>query len=136
MKECSEKSLTAKQRKVLELVIYGGLTKDAAAKEVNIAPQTVSRWFNQLKTPHFVEAYDAELERAGNDRKRAYKCAANTAVNVLVRLLKSESDKIKLNAAKEILTLAGDDVPLRVDLNTSQKLSEIFEQIGGAGLEE
>ncbi len=136
MNKSSEKRLSSKQQMLLELVIYKGLTKDAAAKEVNVAPQTVSKWFNPDKTPHFVEAYDRELEKAGNERKRGYKCAANAAINVLISLLKSNSDKVKLNAAKEIISLAGDDVPLKVDLNTSQKLSEIFDQIGGEGLAE
>ena len=136
MKNSSEKKLSARQRTLIELVIYKGMTKDAAAKEVNVAPQTVSKWFNPDKTPHFVAAYDRELEKAGNERKRSYKCAANAAARELVALLKSPSDKIRLNAAKEIITLAGDDVPLKVDLNTSQKLSDIFDQIGGEGLEE
>lgn len=136
MQECSEKKLTAKQKKAIQMLIYDGLKKCEVAEKLNIDPHTVSRWLNPDITPAFVDAYDKELEKAASDRQRRYKSAAQKAVDKLVELLDSYNPNTALAACKDILDRAGDKQDISVSVNTSSKFSDIVSQLKGGGLDE
>ena len=61
------------------------------------------------------------------------------AVQRTKALLNAESEAVQLAAAKDILDRAGykpqDNIKLNADI-TSEKLADVFRQIGGEGLEE
>ncbi len=133
----SEKDLNAKQRKAIEMLVYQGMKKVDIAKELKIKPQTLSNWLNPTKNEAFVAVYEKELETAENMRRRNYKAVAQRAQDKLIELIDSNSEKIALRACNDILDRAGDKPAETVNINgTGEKLSEIFDQIGGEGLEE
>lgn len=133
----SEKDLNAKQRKAIEMLVYQGMKKVDIAKELKIKPQTLSNWLNPTKNEAFVAVYEKELETAENMRRRNYKAVAQRAQDKLIELIDSKSEKIALRACNNILDRAGDKPAENVNLNgAGDKLSAIFEQIGGEGLEE
>ena len=134
-----EKEITAKQEKAIDMLIYQGSKKREVAEALKITPTTLSNWLNIGKNPHFVAAYEKELECADNLRKRDYRTAAQKAQKRLVELVESEDEDVALKAVKDILDRAGDKPAdnVRVDVpQVSGKLAAVFEQIGGEGLEE
>ena len=136
MKEFEEKALKPKQKKALEMLINTNKTKAEIANELQITPQTLSNWLNKELNPAFVDEYEARLERADKERKLFYKSKAQHAIDKLVKLVDSGSDKVALAACKEILDRAGDSAGLNIQIKTSSKLADIFDQIGGEGLDE
>lgn len=136
VQKCSENKLNTKQKKAIEMLVYQGISKNDVAVQLGIAPQTLSRWLNPKKTPDFVEEYEKEIETAESMRKRNYKVVAQKAQDRLIELMNDEKSDVALRACKEILDRAGDKPVETVNVNTSEKLSEIFEQIGGGGLVE
>ena len=139
LNKSKEKKLSKKQRLAIEMLIYQGMKKKDVAKELEVRPETISAWLNIGKTPHFVEAYEKELEYADNLRKRNYRSAAQKAQERLVELAESRDEDVALKAVKDILDRAGDKPQDNVKVevpNVSGKLAAVFEQIGGEGLEE
>ncbi|MEE0980491.1 MAG: phBC6A51 family helix-turn-helix protein [Acutalibacteraceae bacterium] len=137
VQKCSVKGINTKQKKAIEMLIYQGLSKSETAEVLNIAPQTLSRWLNPTKNPEFVEVYEKEIETAENMRKRNYKAVAQKAQEKLIELIDSSDEKIAFRACQDILDRAGDKPAENVNVNgVGDKLSEIFNQIGGEGLEE
>lgn len=133
----SEKDLKPKQRKAIEMLVYQGMNKGDIANELKISPQTLSNWLNPTKNEAFVTVYEKELETAENMRKRNYKAVAQKAQDKLIELIDSKNEKIALRACNAILDRAGDKPAENVNLNgVGDKLSAIFDQIGGEGLEE
>ncbi|MCQ2484766.1 MAG: hypothetical protein MJ168_05470 [Clostridia bacterium] len=134
-----EKAITAKQKKAIDMLIYQGSKKREVAEALKITPTTLSNWLNIGKNPHFVAAYEKELECADNLRKRDYRTAAQEAQKRLIELAQSDDEDVALKACKDILDRAGDKPTDNVAVtvpNVSSKLAAVFEQIGGEGLEE
>lgn len=134
-----EKAITAKQKKAIDMLIYQGSKKREVAEALKITPTTLSNWLNIGKNPHFVAAYEKELECADNLRKRDYRTAAQEAQKRLIELAQSDDEDVALKACKDILDRAGDKPTDNVAVtvpNVSNKLAAVFEQIGGEGLEE
>lgn len=127
------KRLKPKQKKAIEMLVYQGMLQKDVAKQIEVSEHTLSVWMNSDKTPDFVEAYENELEFASAMRKRRYKAFAQKAQDRLIELMDDEKSDVALRACKEILDRAGDKPVETVNVNTSSKLSEIFEQIGGGG---
>ena len=139
VQKCSEIKISKKQKQAIEMLIYQGIPKNKVAEALNIVPQTLSRWLNIGKTPHFVEAYEKELECADNLRKRDYRTAAQEAQRRLIELAQSDDEDVALKACKDILDRAGDKPKDSVTVDVPQvsgKLAAVFEQIGGEGLDE
>lgn len=133
LKKSKEKRLKPKQKKAIEMLVYQGMSHKCVANVLEISESTLSVWLNQSKNPEFVEAYEKEIEIAESMRKRNYKVAAKKAQERLFELMDDEKSDVALRACKEILDRAGDKPVETVNVNTSEKLSEIFEQIGGGG---
>lgn len=136
MKEFSEIKLSSKQKKAIEMLVYEGKKKNEIAEEPKITPQTFSNWLNKNKNPGFVEAYENELENASIERQRLYKTAAQQAIQKLIALTGCKDKRVALNAVTEILDRAGDKATTSISVKTSEKLSDVFRQIGGEGLVE
>ena len=131
--ESGQKKLTVKQKKVIELVAWQGLSQNQAAKAVNLSKQAVSKWFTQ--NDFFVEEYEKEEKIAEADRRRRYKGMAQIALEKIGKLVESYDDKTALAACKDILDRAGDkpvdDVKLSGAVDTSGKLDSILKQLSG-----
>lgn len=129
--ESGQKELKGKQKKVIELIAWQGLSQNQAAKAVNLSKQAVSKWFT--KNDFFVEEYKKEEKIAEADRRRRYKGMAQIALEKIGKLAESYDEKIALAACKDILDRAGDkpvdDVKLSGAVDTSGKLDSILKQL-------
>lgn len=138
-KKTKEKTISANQKKAINMLIYQGMKKKEVAEALTVRPATISDWLNIGKNPEFVAAYEKELECADNLRKRDYRTAAQEAQKRLIELAQSKDEDVALKACKDILDRAGDKPSdnVRVDVpQMSGRLAAVFEQIGGEGLEE
>ena len=72
--ESGQKKLTVKQKKVIELVAWQGLSQNQAAKAVNLSKQAVSKWFTQ--NDFFVEEYEKEFMQSYNKMLEVIKPSA------------------------------------------------------------
>ena len=122
--------LKPKQKKCIKLMISGTKSQAEIARELKISEQTICNW---KKDGEFA----AELERANS---LVIYSLVPKAINTIAALLNAESEQVQLAAAKDILDRAGYKAQekLTVDgvLHTSEKLADVFSQIGGEGLEE
>ena len=120
--------LRPRQKKCIELLITGNLTQADVARELKITEQTICNW---KKDPEFC----AELERLTREKLRGM---APRAARVLGELLSSESDNVRLNAARDILDRAGfkaeEKLTLSGTLNPEMtKLDLMIKQMGEDG---
>lgn len=90
-------SLGKPQREAVVMLFDGELTQDAIAKKIHVASSTVSTWKTKQK---FNQARD-EYNRYMLDE------LTSPAVLTLKDLLESESDTVRLGAAKDILDRTG-----------------------------
>ena len=122
--------LKPKQKKCIKVMISGTKSQAEIARELKISEQTICNW---KKDGEFA----AELERANS---LVIYSLVPKAINTIAALLNAESEQVQLAAAKDILDRAGYKAQekLTVDgvLHTSEKLADVFSQIGGEGLEE
>ncbi len=104
---------------VLIASLAAGATRQAAAARATVAERTVYR---RLEDPEF----RARIDEARGDmvaRASAMLTAAGmAAAETLIRLLRAESDAIKLAAAVKILELGG---KLRSDLELEARVSQL-----------
>lgn len=107
----------------IKLMCLGHKSSEAAAT-MGVHPSTVRRW---MQRPDF----SAELERrmahtrAGAQRK--LNAHTDSAASVLVELLSSDDDKIRMGAAKEILDRAGVVAGTKVEITTSAPAATLEE---------
>ena len=121
--------LNKKQKKCIELMVSGDMSQNEIAKTIGVIPGTISDW---KKKDEFREEYD-----------RATKIVINSivpkAVQTIKSLLNADSEQVRLAAAKDVLDRAGykaqDDIKLNANI-TSEKLADVFKQVGGEGLDE
>ncbi len=104
----SEKTVSAKQLKAINMLIYEDLSKGEIAKALKITPQTLSNWLNPKKTPHFIEAFEKELAVADRLRKNNYRVVAQKAQDKLIELLECNDKNVAFRACKDLLDRAGD----------------------------
>lgn len=104
----SEKTVSAKQLKAINMLIYEDFSKSEIAKQLKITPQTLSNWLNPKKTPHFIEAFEKELAVADRLRKNNYRVVAQKAQDKLIELLDCKDKQVAFRACKDLLDRAGD----------------------------
>jgi len=121
--------LNGKQKKCIEMLVSGDMSQNEIAKALGVNPGTISDW---KKKEEFREEYS-----------RANKIVINSivpkAVQTVSSLLNADSEQVRLAAAKDVLDRAGykaqDDIKLNANI-TSEKLADVFKQVGGEGLDE
>jgi transposase len=96
--------LTSKQLKALPLMVQGMSGKDVA-KEVSVAPQTVSEW---KKSPEFMATLNSLRMEALESAACLLQQSPSKAVQALINLMEnSENEETKRKAALDVLRLAG-----------------------------
>lgn len=128
MKNLEKTTLSAKQRKALDLLMNSDLKHGEIAEELKISKNTLSNWLNSEKTPAFTDEYDRLLKMADETRQRVYKTKAQKALDKLVELVDSGNKTVALAACKEILDRAGDkpDINLKGSVAVSQKIEDLI----------
>ena len=121
--------LKPRQKKCIEMLVSGTMTQADIAAALKVSEQTICNW---KKNEEFAE----ELAAAN---RLVISSLVPAAVQRTKALLNAESEAVQLAAAKDILDRAGnkpqDNIKLNADI-TSEKLADVFRQIGGEGLEE
>ena len=87
----------------MELFALGksqGKSSVALAEELGISPQTATNWLKDPRVQKLIT--DAQVER-WQESQAMLLSVQKMAVQTLVVLLKSDDERIRLNAAKEIL---------------------------------
>jgi transposase-like protein len=90
----------------MELFALGksqGKSSAALAQELEISPQTASNWLKDPRVQKLIT--DAQVER-WQEAQNMLLNVQKLAVQTLVVLMKSDDERIRLSAAKEILTQA------------------------------
>ena len=107
--------LKPKQIGAIELLINCEMAQKEVAKEIKISERTLYNWLH----------HDEEFRNAMEwYRKEVYRNLAPTAVKTIEDImLNGESDKVRLAAAQDILSRAGDDASSVVDLKSENELN-------------
>lgn len=121
--------LKPRQKKCIEMLISGTMTQADIAVALKVSEQTICNW---KKNSEFA----AELESAN---RLVISSLVPAAIQRTKALLNADSEAVQLAAAKDILDRAGykpqDNIRLNANI-VSEKLEDVFKQIGGVGLEE
>lgn len=121
--------LKPRQKKCIEMLVSGAMTQADVAAALKVSEQTICNWKKN-------EEFAAELAAAN---RLVISSLVPAAVQRTKALLNAESEAVQLAAAKDILDRAGykpqDNIKLNADI-TSEKLADVFRQIGGEGLDE
>lgn len=121
--------LKPRQKKCIEMLISGTMTQADIAAALKVSEQTICNW---KKSSEFA----AELESAN---RLVISSLVPAAIQRTKALLNADSEAVQLAAAKDILDRAGykpqDNIRLNANI-VSEKLEDVFKQIGGVGLEE
>lgn len=121
--------LKPRQKKCIEMLVSGAMTQADVAAALKVTEQTICNWKKN-------EEFAAELAAAN---RLVISSLVPAAVQRTKALLNAESEAVQLAAAKDILDRAGykpqDNIKLNADI-TSEKLADVFRQIGGEGLDE
>ncbi len=98
------KKLNGKQEQAIILLAQGNLSKEVA-KEVDVAPQTISEW---KKIPEFMaELNDFRYQMLESSRSQL-QYITSKAVDTLVDLMdNASSDEVRRKSALDILRMAG-----------------------------
>lgn len=119
-----------RQKKCIEMLVSGTMTQADIAAALKVSEQTICNW---KKNKEFAE----ELAAAN---RLVISSLVPAAVQRTKALLNAESEAVQLAAAKDILDRAGykpqDKIQVDGTIKTSEKLADVFRQIGGEGLEE
>ena len=107
--------LKPKQISAIELLISREMSQKDVATEINVSERTLYNWLH----------HDEEFRNAMEwYRKEVYKNLAPTAVRTIAEIMiKGASDKVRLAAAQDILSRAGDDASSVVDLKSENELN-------------
>jgi predicted DNA-binding protein YlxM (UPF0122 family) len=107
--------LSAKQIRAIELLISCELNQTEIADECKVTEKTIYNWI------HHNEEFRNACEWY---RKEIYKGYAPKAVETVVDImLNGESDKVRLAAAQDILSRAGDNAIAEVDLKSENEIN-------------
>ena len=97
------KSVNLEKMELFALGKSQGKSSAALAKELEISEQTASNWLKDPRVQKLIT--DAQVER-WQEAQNMLLNVQKLAVQTLVILLKSDDERIRLSAAKEILTQA------------------------------
>lgn len=121
--------LKPKQKKCIEMLVSGTMTQADVAAALKVSEQTICNWKRN-------DEFAAELAAAN---RLVISSLVPAAVQRTKALLSAESEAVQLAAAKDILDRAGykpqDNIRLHANI-VSEKLADVFKQIGGEGLDE
>ena len=107
--------LSTKQMRAIELLISCEMSQTKVAEEVDVSERTLYNWMRCN------EEFRSAMEWY---RKEVYKDYAPKAVETVVEImLNGENDRVRLDAAKDILTRAGDDAVSKVDLESENTVN-------------
>jgi len=95
----TEKKLSLKQKRALAIVLTEPKHGEAYRK-IGISESTFYRW---LKNPAFIEAIEAEREKATQEALSLLKYNLRQAVETLAGLLNASEDHIKRQAAADLI---------------------------------
>ena len=122
--------LKTRQKKCIEMLVSGTMTQADIAAALKVSEQTICNWKKN-------EEFEEELAAAN---RLVISSLVPAAVQRTKALLNAESEAVQLAAAKDILDRAGykaqDKIQVDGTIKTSEKLADVFRQIGGEGLEE
>lgn len=105
MTELDEKEkLTPIQTQAVNLLAFGESITSVADK-LNVSRQTVSGWLN--KDAHFHEALWSKQYELWNGELRRVRAMTSKALDVLFEALESDDYKIRLTAAKTLISALG-----------------------------
>ena len=111
--------LNSKQFKASELLAFNHLTQEEVSQEIGVHKNSITNW---KKNPEFLE----ELEKA---LRQNLKLTAIGALRVIVGLLNSPNEQIRLSAAKDILDRAGFKPGEYIEVKTQRRLEDILAEI-------
>lgn len=121
--------LKPRQKKCIEMLVSGAMTQADVAAALKVSEQTICNWKKN-------EEFAAELAAAN---RLVISSLVPAAVQRTKALLSADSEAVQLAAAKDILDRAGykpqDNIRLHANI-VSEKLADVFKQIGGEGLDE
>lgn len=121
--------LKPKQKKCIEMLVSGTMTQADVAAALKVSEQTICNWKRN-------EEFAEELAAAN---RLVISSLVPAAVQRTKALLSADSEAVQLAAAKDILDRAGykpqDNIRLHANI-VSEKLADVFKQIGGEGLDE
>ncbi len=104
--------LKPKQIRAIELLINCEMTQKDIAEEVGVSEKTLYNWM------HHDENFKNAMEWY---RKEVYKNLAPTAVRTIAEIMiKGASEKVRLAAAQDILSRAGDDAVTELNLKENE----------------
>lgn len=89
--------LNSKQRKCIELLVFGALSQKEIAGQLHVTEATICNW---KKNTEFRAEYTLAL-------KDSMKDVAAKALKTEISLLKARSESVRLMAAKDILDRSG-----------------------------
>lgn len=120
--------LNEKQMQCIRLMVAENKTQKQIANELKITEQTICNW---KKDKEFKGEIDKNI-------KENFGSLAIEAQKELKKLLKSNNEYIKIQAAKDILDRAGFKPTERIknEIEPSKKFADICSQLGGEGLYE
>ncbi len=99
-----KKTLTDKQKLVLQALVRDGATHAEAAKKAGVAPTTVSRWMNHDEL--FIQQYEHECRKMYLAAQHLSRSKAGKVLSKLCQLMVCGNERVELAAAKEILDFA------------------------------
>ena len=102
--------LNKKQKKCIEMMLFGDLTQKEIAAEIKVSEQTISHWKKHV--PEFMKEYESALREGIRE-------AAAKAFRTQVELLSSKNPMTRHMAAKDILDRAGFKADEKVTVNGS-----------------
>ena len=117
-----------KQEKCINLMITTNKTQKQIAKEIEVSEKTICEWKKQKE-------FKNEIEK---NIKENFGSLALDAQKELKKLLKSKSEYVRIQAAKDILDRAGykPTEKIKNEVEPSKKFADICKQLGGEGLSE
>ena len=123
-----ELKMNDKQEKCINLMITTNKTQKQIAKEIEVSEKTICEWKKQKE-------FKNEIEK---NIKENFGSLALDAQKELKKLLKSKSEYVRIQAAKDILDRAGYKPTERIknEVEPSKKFADICKQLGGEGLSE
>lgn len=116
-------ALKKKQKTCIDMLVDASMSQKEIAQALGVAEQTICRW---KRDEEFAAEYSSRL------RKKIHLAAAKAFKTEQDLLLHSESDKVRLGAAKDILDRAGfkpkDEISLTQSVDDSlREMQEYFE---------
>lgn len=96
--------LSRKQIEAAKMLAEGELQQQEIARQLNITPQTLSRWKQNEEFMGLVEEF---LNEIVNEQLRNLKQISRKATRTLEKLLEARSEMVRYHAATDILDRVG-----------------------------